>query len=180
MVLLALPDCMDTLWLSHLAVGECVIKNNCEWNSNRNSAIPGPTLWLPLQLLTLCCRLACWNCGSLWSSLCILYQIYQLPKALVDLWFRALAHYYFKFLLDFWFFFLVLNFLLDFFFGGFYLVLQDTMHTAQIVIAINPLLIAEFGPLQGYIEEGMSDPVSWWCGYQKCHQIHTLVFRVVL
>jgi hypothetical protein len=48
--------------------------------------------------------LACWNCGSVWSSLCILYQIYQLPKALVDLWFRALASYYFKFLLDFWFF----------------------------------------------------------------------------
>jgi hypothetical protein len=105
MVLLARPACMDTQWLSQLAVGECVIKNKCEWIWNRNSAIPGPTLWLPPQLLTLCCRLVCWNGASLWSSLCILYQIYQLPKALVDLWFRALAQYYFKFLLDFWFFF---------------------------------------------------------------------------
>jgi len=105
MVLLARPTCMDTQWLSQLAVGECVIKYNCEWIWNRSSALPGPTLWLPPQLLTLCCRLVCWNGGSLWSSLCILYQIYQLPKALVDLWFRALAQYYFKFLLDFWFFF---------------------------------------------------------------------------
>ncbi len=104
MVLLAHPACMDTLWLSHLAVGEFVINYRCEWIFNWNSPISGPTLWLPPQLLTLCCHLACWNCGSVWSSLCILYQIYQLPKALVDLWFRALASYYFKFLLDFWFF----------------------------------------------------------------------------